>query len=135
MKFTELERKALLGDKEAQSECSDKLVILPCPKCFGDVSAEQVVAGQGEWKATFRCHECGLEVTEEQDYIFFEGKPIPTGKNPLEKWNDRGLAPIGLCMDCIHLRPELTERWFTEICSLTGKPMGKDEFCSRFKRR
>ena len=130
MEFTELERKALLGDKEAQIECSVKLMILPCPKCFGAVSAEQVVYGQGEWRVKFRCQECGLEVTEEQDYAFFEGKPIPTGENPLEKWNTRGLAPIGLCMDCIHLQPALTGR-----CSLTGKHMGRDEFCSRFRRR
>lgn len=135
MKFTELERKALLGGKEAQVECSVKLMVLPCPKCFGAVSAEQVVYGQGEWGVKFRCQECGLEVTEEQDYIFFEGKPIPTGKNPLEKWNERGEAPIGRCMDCVYLHPELTGGWYKEVCRLTGQPRCKDEFCSRFVGR
>lgn len=33
--MTELERKALLGDKEAQEECTEKGIVLPCPCCGG----------------------------------------------------------------------------------------------------
>lgn len=31
--MTELERRALLGDKQAQEECTDKGIVLPCPFC------------------------------------------------------------------------------------------------------
>lgn len=36
--MTELERKALLGDKEAQKECTEKGILLPCPFCSGYAS-------------------------------------------------------------------------------------------------
>lgn len=32
----ELIRRALLGDKQAQEECTEKGIVLPCPKCFSD---------------------------------------------------------------------------------------------------
>lgn len=31
--MTELERKALLGDKGAQRECTEEGIVLPCPFC------------------------------------------------------------------------------------------------------
>lgn len=31
--MTELERKALLGDQEAQRECTEKGIVLPCSRC------------------------------------------------------------------------------------------------------
>lgn len=32
--MTELERWALLGDAEAQCECTEKGIVLLCPKCY-----------------------------------------------------------------------------------------------------
>ena len=34
--MTNLERLALLGDKEAQKECTEKGILLPCPHCSGN---------------------------------------------------------------------------------------------------
>lgn len=31
--MTELERRALMGDKKAQEECTEKGIVLPCPFC------------------------------------------------------------------------------------------------------
>ena len=33
--MTDLERRALLGDKEAQKECTEKGIVLTCPVCGG----------------------------------------------------------------------------------------------------
>ena len=32
----QLIRRAMLGDSEAQKECTEKGIVLPCPKCFSD---------------------------------------------------------------------------------------------------
>lgn len=34
----EIERRALMGDKEAQKECTEQGIILPCPWCKCEVS-------------------------------------------------------------------------------------------------
>ena len=34
--MTDLERRALLGDRQAQEECTRKGVVLPCPFCGGE---------------------------------------------------------------------------------------------------
>ena len=34
--MTEIERRALLGDKQAQEECTAKGIVLPCPCCGGN---------------------------------------------------------------------------------------------------
>ena len=31
--MTDLERRALLGDRQAQEECTEKGIMLPCPFC------------------------------------------------------------------------------------------------------
>ena len=38
--MTELERRALLGDKEAQKECTEKGIVLPCPFCGAKMDLE-----------------------------------------------------------------------------------------------
>lgn len=47
--MTELERKAIMGDKESQEECTKKFIILPCPKCHKPVK----VHGPEDWVPTF----------------------------------------------------------------------------------
>ena len=37
--MTELERRALLGDQEAQKECTEQGIVLPCPFC-GEANVE-----------------------------------------------------------------------------------------------
>lgn len=34
--MTDLERRALLGDRQAQEECTRHGIVLPCPFCGGD---------------------------------------------------------------------------------------------------
>lgn len=53
--MTELERKALMGDKEAQRICTEQGVVLPCPKCFKPVKVKESI----DKIKSFDC-ECGL---------------------------------------------------------------------------
>lgn len=39
--MTDLERRALLGDSEAQRECMEKGIVLPCWRCGGQAEAKQ----------------------------------------------------------------------------------------------
>lgn len=132
MELTELERNALLGNQKAQMECANDLIVLPCPKCLGKVVADNIEVGPGLWRVTFRCKGCGLEVTEEQDYVFFEGKPIPDGKNPLEKWNERGEPPLGRCRSCAHYFSGMDTKGNEDYCRLDGMWRYRNEWCSRF---
>ncbi len=37
MEMTDLERRALLGDKQAQKDCTKRRIMLPCPFCGSTV--------------------------------------------------------------------------------------------------
>lgn len=56
--MTDLERRALLGDQEAQKECTEKGIALPCPHC-GAKDAEIIKYAFGrlryEWPILPRC--------------------------------------------------------------------------------
>lgn len=43
--MTELERLALLGDKQAQKECTEKGIVLPCPKCLSKINVKETHDG------------------------------------------------------------------------------------------
>ncbi len=37
----ELIRRALMGEKQAQEECTEKGIVLPCPICGGEIKIKQ----------------------------------------------------------------------------------------------
>ncbi len=84
--MTELERLALLGDKQAQKECTEKGIVLPCPKCLSKINVKETHDGV-MW---LECN-CGLS------YIF---KSWEEQKNWLTIWNTRLAPPVGRCVDC-----------------------------------
>lgn len=87
----ELERKAIMGDKESQRECTKRGIILPCPKCYKQVK----VHGPEDWQPTFYdpdsggdpyefdC-QCGLAFSTYK-YDFAEA---------LSDWNCREITPV-----------------------------------------
>lgn len=128
--MTELERRALMGDPAAQQECTEKGIVLSCPKCFKPVK----VNGPEDWKPTFYdpdsggdpygfyC-ECGLAF--ETDHYEF--------KEALAEWNTRTAPPIGLCLDC--KKQSFNENTGNTWCTLK-KPRRKVSplgFCSEFE--
>lgn len=79
--MTELERRALLGDKQAQAKCTDKGIVLPCPFCGNEPIIED--------NRVF-CGVCGLAYEE-----------LDSGLS-LRAWNTRQAPPIGSCSECAH---------------------------------
>ena len=56
--MTDLERRALLGDAEAQRECTEKGIVLPCPCCGGKAVLRFSFSKHGE-SYNIRCkNEC-----------------------------------------------------------------------------
>lgn len=65
--MTELEKRALLGDKQAQQECTKRKIPLSCPCCGGEVylfayQEEGIPSGDIGYTARIKCkdRECGV---------------------------------------------------------------------------
>lgn len=125
--MTELERKAVLGDKQAQKKCTEKGIILPCPKCFNTVK----VHGPEDWKPSlydpdsggdhyeFYC-KCGLVFcTSKYDF-----------KEALSAWNTRPTPPVGRCDQCKYWRGEPGEEYAP--CPMCDGVMCADDYCKNF---
>ena len=98
----ELIRRALLGSREAQQECTGKRIALPCPYCGSD---KLYVDGP------YRSNDIPAEIINDvdRDYDGFSvscscGNYIEveygTFKDTLAKWNTRPAPPVGRCKDC-----------------------------------
>lgn len=112
--MTELERKALLGDKDAQSECTKKGIVLPCPCCGG--TADTWIDSA---KAVVCCQVCGeyISVANYDDY--------KSMKCVIAFWNTRPAPPIGRCMGC--------KNWDGIRCSNVNFLSGPFDYCSYFE--
>ena len=86
--MTDLERRALLGDKQAQEECTRKGILLPCPSCKG-VGTLHSVNNLGSIYAV--CQSCGLMT-----------RGYKNARSAINRWNTRPAPPIGRCKDCEH---------------------------------
>lgn len=115
--MTNLERRALLGDKQAQEECTRKGILLSCPMC----GCRAEVKSTAPYIYYVVCVWCGLKAPE-------TGLKITA----LEKWNHRSAPPVGRCKDCRHL--DNTGKhpvcWHTNMPLRTG-----EDFCSYFEMR
>lgn len=118
MNDKELIRRALLGDQEAQKECTEKGVVLPCPICRGKI--EQSLTGN-----RFMCKQCG--------FVFYAPISGNYGAdeyiNLVHRFNTRPAPPIGRCKDCKFYV------YHTETCSINNIKMFLGDFCSYFKPR
>lgn len=108
----ELIRRALMGDKQAQEECTEKGIVLPCPICGGEIKIKQC-----DWDMFYPyCNGCKFTFN-----FLFDSK-----KDAIEVVNDRPAPPIGRCGECKNwnggdcYRQELTK---------------SDDFCSYFEPR
>ena len=131
--MVEIVRKALMGDKKAQAECSEESIILPCPMCYEEVEIAEVVEGPAQFEILFRCPRYGIEVRKSQEFVHNGKEYIPYGPNPLRQWNDRDAPPVGKCADCAYCWTGNTKQGETSVCRLSGMEVFYDEFCSRFQ--
>lgn len=92
--MTNLERLALLGNKEAQKECTEKGILLPCPICNGVPTRHKIsedFLGVG-YKTNGFCVFC-LNCRTSTEYLKSQNEAD-------ERWNTRRTPPIGRCEEC-----------------------------------
>ena len=116
----ELIRRALLGSREAQQECTEKGIVLPCPFCGSDskVFADIDLFGARCVDSTCIGHDMRAE-------YYFRDRAI-------EDWNTRPAPPIGRCKDCINATNPGSNIVF---CDYFERDMMPDDFCSCFEPR
>lgn len=84
--MTELERRALLGDKQARYECTKNGIVLACPFCGQEKIRILPVRGQGFIECP-KCH-CTTDL-------------VDSVETAIKQWNTRPAPPIGRCKDCV----------------------------------
>lgn len=111
--MTELERRALLGDKQAQEECTEKGILLPCPFCGGAAIIEYGDIMPFEYSVF--CGDCGVMPSTSED------KQVA-----IRVWNTRPAPPVGRCVGCKYYKG-LAE------CELITECGGTNWFCGWFE--
>lgn len=111
----ELIRRALLGDWEAQQECTRREIVLPCPKC----GKGKIIFWDKKMK-WYSCWDCGLK-----------SGPKKSFGEALRDWNTRPAPPIGRCRDCLWYLP-ISKRCKYSLGGLWGE-VNELSFCSCFK--
>lgn len=128
----EMIRLAMLGDHEAQEECTEKRIALPCPLCRKEDSVEILDCYTAEGikcesesfrKNSFKClcnylkGGCGTSTGVSE-----------TKQEALHKWNTRPAPPVGRCGEC---------KYFNHFFNAVGHCMihsqEKDSFGDRYR--
>lgn len=132
MNEKELIRRALLGDKQAQEECTAKGIALPCPFCGGKATMQQDITGRESY------HVACSNVKDMCNLI--AGLPMwsESEEDALKSWNARPAPPVGRCRECKCWRRNGSDwgscsKWYTE--DKVQAFMLEDDFCSNFKPR
>ena len=76
--MNDLIRRALLGDREAQEECTRKGIVLPCPFCGGEAKLKKGFPSRQIAhcrQAVVQCKTCGC-------------RTVTFKQLPMEKWQD-----------------------------------------------
>ncbi len=82
--MTDLERRALLGDREAQKECTEKGIVLPCPFCGSEAKIINLIGAHFVY-----CEECSASK-----------RLSNSERRAVESWNTRAAQPVGRCGTC-----------------------------------
>ena len=94
----DIERRALMGDRKAQKECTRMGITLPCPKCLGPVKVAIVKADRGCIEMEYKCKKCKLTARYTQPFIMDES--AASDLSALSQWNRMSAPPLGRCVDC-----------------------------------
>lgn len=113
--MNDLERRALLGDRQAQEECTRRGIVLACPFCGGS-----------DGKTLFKFVHSDLYAHKRTGRCALDGMII----HNVADWNRRPAPPIGRCEECRH--------WEEGECNHPANGWdvprrGEDEFCNRFE--
>lgn len=124
--MTNLERSALLGDRKAQEECTEKGIVLPCMRC-GNKWTQVRYMGWGRpsaFQTGYRgeCVRCHIITAAYQ-----------TKKEALADWNTRSALPIGRCRDCATKEKATVNAKGFLVCPASGMEITDADFCSYFE--
>lgn len=110
MNNKELIRRALMGEKQAQEECAEKGIVLPCPFCGNE---NNIISNWGMFRVW--CPHCKAK---SEDTL--------TTRDALKSWNTRPAPPIGRCGEC--------KNWSEGDC-YRQELTKADDYCSYFEPR
>ena len=116
----ELIRRALMGSREAQQECTEKGIVLPCWRCGEESEIQELHTGGKPIYA----------VTCKKTYCGAYGCACSTQQKAIEYWNTRPAPPIGRCKDCFQYHSEGPGVGY---CSLDDQGREETNFCSEFE--
>ena len=116
----ELICRALLGNKQAQKDCTEKRIVLPCWRCGEEAEIKELHTG-GKLIHVVSCkkHYCGAA-----------GCAFGTQQKAIEYWNTRPAPPIGRCGECKHYYSESPS---TGYCDNVQDVKGDTDYCSCFE--
>lgn len=116
----ELIRRALMGSREAQKQCTEAGIVLPCWRCGGESEIQELHTGGKPIYA----------VTCKKTYCGAYGCACSTQQKAIEYWNTRPAPPVGRCKDCFHYHSEGPGVGY---CSLDDQGRVETNFCSEFE--
>lgn len=129
MNDKELIRRALLGDQEAQKECTEKEIVLPCPHCGSEWTQVRYIG----WEDTPQAFQAGYR--GECTTCNAVTGAYKTERGALAAWNTRPAPPIGRCGECkIKEKATVNDNGFL-ICPVSGMEITDNDFCSYFEPR
>ena len=115
--MTDLERRAQLGDREAQEECTRQGIVLPCPCCGKEAVLKQL---SGRWAVCCSRNCVGSRLYNDK-------------QQALAEWNTRQGPPIGRCGDCAYSQNVKSNGKGFNICPASGMEITNEDFCSYFE--
>lgn len=117
--MTDLERRALLGDRKAQEECTRQGILLPCWKCGGEAEVNELhTGGKPLYAVACQKHYCGAY-----------GAGSVSVPKAIEFWNTRPAPPVGRCGECRFANTKGGGIY----CELDDYQREEYEFCSEFE--
>lgn len=130
--MTELELRALLGDRKAQEECTRHGILLPCPFCGGRAEKDYILGkiyfgSDNKPSNGYYTYCTGINCPTFGSYSRYYRTEIES----VLAWNTRPAPPIGRCWECVYSTgPDENSMLFCENLSVGMK---RDDFCSDFK--
>lgn len=112
--MTNLERRALMGDKQAQEECTKLGIVIPCWRCCGKAEVNELhTGGKPLYAVACQKHYCGAY-----------GAGSSSKQKAIEFWNTRPAPPVGRCGECA--------AYVDSKCANTGYYKSETGFCDDF---
>ena len=128
--MTELERRALLGDREAQEECTRQEIVLPCPCCGGESKLKKGFPSRQIphcRQAVVQCKECGVRTITHRQLPMERWQDVD--KRALAQWNTRTAPTVGRCGTCSRQKIRGREHF----CHVHGILRDMNDFCSYYE--